>query len=118
TIDPLGGSYFLETLTDRMEAAAMDYIRKIDALGGILRAIDAGYPQQEIADAAYRYQIMEDRGEKVVVGVNRYAMPEARGISYLRIDERLELEQIERVSAVKAAGDMKRAEKRLNQPAD
>ena len=118
TIDPLGGSYFLETLTDRMEAAAMDYIRKIDALGGILRAIDAGYPQQEIADAAYRYQIMEDRGEKVVVGVNRYAMAEERGISYLRIDERVELEQIERVRAVKAARDMKRVEKRLKQLAD
>ncbi len=118
TIDPLGGSYFLETLTDRMEAAAMDYIRKIDALGGIIRAIDAGYPQQEIADAAYRYQLKEDRGEKVVVGVNKYTMDEERGINYLRIDERVELEQIERVRAVKAARDMKRVEKRLKQLAD
>src|SRR6266478_3207855 len=87
TIDPLGGAYFLERLTDQMEAAALDYIRKVDALGGIVRAIDSGYPQTEIADAAYRSQVMEDRGEKVVVGVNKYAMPEERPINYLRIDE-------------------------------
>jgi len=118
TIDPLGGSYFVEKLTDQMEAAAMEYIRKIDAMGGIARAIESGYPQREIADAAYRYQIMEDRGEKVVVGVNRYAMPEERGINYLRIDERVELEQIEEVKRVKAARDGKKVEKRLGQLAD
>src|SRR2546425_3383172 len=93
TIDPLGGAYFVERLTDQMEAAAMAYIRKIDAMGGIVRAIDHGYPQKEIADAAYRYQRMEDRGEKVVVGVNKYVMKEERPISYLRIDEAVELEQ-------------------------
>src|SRR5205809_216704 len=71
TIDPLGGSYFLEKLTDQMEAAALDYIGQIDAMGGMIRAIDHGYPQKEIADAAYRYQLMDDRGEKVVVGVNK-----------------------------------------------
>ena len=64
TVDPLGGSYFLERLTDQMEAQAMDYIRKIDELGGIVRAIDIGYPQKEIADAAYRYQLMDDRGRE------------------------------------------------------
>jgi len=63
-----------------MEAAAHEYIRKIDAMGGIVRAIDTGYPQREIADAAYRYQLMEDRNEKVVVGVNKYAMTEGRPI--------------------------------------
>src|SRR6266852_2217517 len=72
TIDPLGGSYHLEKLTDEMEAAALEYIRKIDAMGGMVRAIDEGYPQKEIADAAYRYQLMDDRGEKVVVGVNKH----------------------------------------------
>ena len=115
TIDPLGGSYYLETLTDQMEAAASEYIVRIDALGGMIRAIDTGYPQKEIADAAYRYQLMEDRGEKVTVGVNRYVMRNEKPISYLRIDERVELEQIERVGRFKASRDMARVERRLKQ---
>jgi len=118
TIDPLGGSYFLECLTDRMEAAALEYIDRIDAMGGIIRAIDAGYPQKEIADAAYRYQVMDDRKEKVVVGVNKYVMREERPIQYLRIDERVELEQIERVGRFKASRDMRKVERRLKQLAD
>src|SRR2546429_1388600 len=118
TIDPLGGSYFLETLTDAMEAAALEYIRTIDAMGGMIRAIDTGYPQKEIADAAYRYQLMDDRGEKVVVGVNRYVMAETRAIAYLRIDEQVEVEQIERVSRFKAARDATKVERRLKQLAD
>ena len=118
TIDPLGGSYYLEALTDRMEAAALAYIRRIDAMGGMIRAIDAGFPQKEIADAAYRYQLMDDRGEKVVVGVNRYAMLEEQPINYLRIDESVELEQIERVRAFKAARDTARVERRLKQLAE
>jgi methylmalonyl-CoA mutase N-terminal domain/subunit len=118
TIDPLGGSYFLETLTDRMEAAALEYIHRIDALGGIVRAIDDGYPQKEIADAAYRYQLMEDRGEKVVVGVNKYAMGEEQGINYLRIDDQVELEQIATVSAFKASRDATKVERRLKQVAE
>ncbi|MGH7277991.1 MAG: acyl-CoA mutase large subunit family protein, partial [Candidatus Rokuibacteriota bacterium] len=89
TIDPLGGSYYLEKLTDEMEAAAMAYIERIDAMGGMVRAIDAGYPQKEIADAAYHSQLLEDRGEKVTVGVNKYVMREERAINYLRIDERV-----------------------------
>ncbi|MBI2157617.1 MAG: methylmalonyl-CoA mutase family protein [Candidatus Rokubacteria bacterium] len=118
TIDPLGGSYFLETLTDRMEAAALEYIRKIDGMGGMIRAIDAGYPQKEIADAAYRYQLMDDRREKVVVGVNKYVMPEGRPINYLRIDEAVELEQIEKVGRFKAARDTAKVERRLTQLGD
>ena len=118
TIDPLGGAYFLERLTDQMEAAALEYIRTIDAMGGMIRAIDTGYPQKEIADAAYRYQRMEDRGEKVVVGVNKYAMKEERPISYLRIDEAVELEQVERVRRFKASRPMATVEKRLKQLAD
>jgi methylmalonyl-CoA mutase N-terminal domain/subunit len=118
TIDPLGGSYYLETLTDQMEAAALAYIEKIDAQGGMIRAIDAGYPQKEIADAAYRYQLMEDRGDKVVVGVNRYVMQDERPINYLRIDESLELEQIEKVARFKAGRDLSRVEKRLKQVAE
>jgi len=118
TIDPLGGSYYLEKLTDEMEAAAMAYIDRIDAMGGMIRAIDAGYPQKEIADAAYRYQLMDDRGEKVVVGVNKYVMKEEGAINYLRIDESVELEQIEKVRRVKAARDTTKVERRLKQVAD
>ena len=118
TIDPLGGAYFLERLTDQMEAAALEYIRTIDAMGGMIRAIDAGYPQKEIADAAYRYQLMDDRGEKVVVGVNKYVMKEERPINFLKIDETVELEQIEKVRRFKASRDAHRVERRLAQLAD
>jgi methylmalonyl-CoA mutase N-terminal domain/subunit len=108
----------VESLTDRMEAAAMDYIRRIDEMGGMIRAIDEGFPQREIADAAYRYQLMEDRGERVIVGVNRYVMPEERPINYLRIDERVEHEQVERVRRIKASRDPARVERRLKQLAE
>src|SRR4029453_12398536 len=93
TIDPLGGSYYLEKLTDEMEAHAMAYIRKIDELGGMVRAIDHGYPQKEIADAAYHYQLMDDRGDKTVVGVNKYVMTDERPVPYLKIDDAIEREQ-------------------------
>ena len=117
-IDPLGGSYYLERLTDQMEEAAWAYIRKIDELGGVLRAIDQGFPQQEIADAAYRSQLLEDRGEKTVVGVNKYVMAEEKPIRYLRIDEAVESGQIERVRRRKAGRDASRVEKRLKQIAE
>jgi methylmalonyl-CoA mutase, N-terminal domain len=118
TIDPLGGSYFVESLTDEMERRAMDYIREIDRLGGVIRAIELGYPQKEIADAAYRYQLMEDRGQRTVVGVNKYVMAEERPVSYLRIDESVEREQVERVKRVKAGRDAAKVERRLKQLAD
>jgi methylmalonyl-CoA mutase N-terminal domain/subunit len=118
TIDPLGGSYYLEKLTDEVEARAMAYIERIDAMGGMIRAIDEGYPQKEIADAAYRYQLLDDAGEKVTVGVNRYVMAEESPINYLRIDESVELEQIERVSRFKAARDPRKVERRLKQLAE
>ncbi|HEU4369801.1 MAG TPA: methylmalonyl-CoA mutase family protein [Methylomirabilota bacterium] len=118
TVDPLGGSYYLERLTDQMEAAALEYIARIDAMGGIVRAIDEGYPQREIADAAYRYQLLEDRGQKVTVGVNKYVMQDEQPINYLRIDETVEVEQIERVGRFKAARDMARVGRRLKQLAE
>ncbi len=118
TIDPLGGSYFLERLTDQMEEQAMAYIRKIDALGGIVRAIDRGYPQREIAEAAYRYQLLDDRGEKTVVGVNKYVMPQEAPVEYLKIDEAIEREQTERVKRLKASRDPSKVERRLKQLAD
>jgi len=118
TVDPLGGSYFLETLTDQMEAAAMDYIRRIDALGGMVRAIDTGFPQQEIADSGYRTQLQEDSGERVVVGVNRYVQPDEKPIPYLRLDEALEREQVERLRAVKAARSQAEVARQLRRVAD
>ncbi|MCX5913048.1 MAG: methylmalonyl-CoA mutase family protein, partial [Deltaproteobacteria bacterium] len=86
TIDPLGGSYFVEALTTRMEEEALKYIVKIDELGGIVQAIELGYPQQEIANAAYAYQKQLERRERIVVGVNKYPMEEKKRIEYLRID--------------------------------
>jgi methylmalonyl-CoA mutase N-terminal domain/subunit len=118
TIDPLGGSYYLEALTDQMEEAAWTYIRKIDKLGGIIRAIDLGYPQREIADAAYRYQLMEDRGERTVVGVNKYVVANEKPIHYLRINEAVELDQIEKVKRLKASRDHSNVERRLKQVAE
>ena len=105
TVDPLGGSYFVEALTDRMEAEAWRLIRQVDELGGMIRALDAGFPQREIADSGYRTQLQEDAGERVVVGVNKHVQSDEEPISYLKIDEGLEREQIERVRAVKAARD-------------
>src|SRR5438552_7726678 len=118
TIDPLGGSYYLESLTDQMEAKAAEYITTIDRMGGMVAAIDNGYPQKEIADAAYRYQLMEDRREKITVGVNKYVMADEKGIHFLKIDEAVEYEQIERTGRCKPARDMAKVEKRRQQVAE
>ena len=104
-IDPLGGSWTIEALTDRIEAEARAYIERIDAMGGMLRAIDAGYPQREIADAAYHYQQQVDAGEKTVVGVNRYQMPEERPTDLLRVPLEVEARQADRVRRVKRERD-------------
>lgn len=101
TIDPLAGSYFVEALTSKMEEEAIKYIAKIDELGGIIRAIELGYPQQEIADAAYAYQKQMERKEKIVVGVNKYQMAETQPIEYLRIDPELEHRQVARLQEVR-----------------
>jgi methylmalonyl-CoA mutase N-terminal domain/subunit len=105
TIDPLGGSYFVEALTHEMERQAMDYINKIDDMGGILKAIEVGYPQHEIADAAYTYQTQVDAGEKVVVGVNKYRMKEELNIDLLHIDPEVERRQLQRLERIKAERD-------------
>jgi methylmalonyl-CoA mutase, N-terminal domain len=101
TIDPLGGAYAVEALTDRMEREAMDYIDKIDEMGGMIRAIDTGYPQREIADAAFHYQRQLEEGVKAVVGVNKYTVPEEMPIPILKIDHALEEKQIQRVRKMK-----------------
>jgi methylmalonyl-CoA mutase N-terminal domain/subunit len=101
TIDPLGGSFAIEALTDKMEAEAMAYIRKIDEMGGMLKAIDTGYPQREIAEAAFAYQRQLEKNEKIVVGVNKYSIPEEIPIATLKIAKELEERQIQRVRKTK-----------------
>ncbi|GBD27107.1 Methylmalonyl-CoA mutase large subunit [bacterium HR30] len=102
-IDPLGGSYAVEALTNQIEAEAWDYIRRIDELGGIVRAIELGFPQKEISEAAYRYQQQLEKGEKVMVGVNKYQVQEEPPIEILRVPPEVERKQVERVRQRKAA---------------
>jgi methylmalonyl-CoA mutase N-terminal domain/subunit len=101
TIDPLGGSYYLEQLTNELERQAYDYFERIDELGGVIPAIEQNFMQREIAEASYRYQSEVERRERVIVGVNRYALEEEQPIELLRIDPALERKQIERVQAVR-----------------
>jgi methylmalonyl-CoA mutase N-terminal domain/subunit len=105
TIDPLGGSYFLEALTDRLEQQCYDYFRRIDELGGMVQAVKKGFPQREIADAAFELQQKIDRGERVVVGVNRYTEGEEQETEILRIDHALEQKQIHRLQHAKRDRD-------------
>jgi methylmalonyl-CoA mutase N-terminal domain/subunit len=105
TIDPLAGSYFVESLTNRMEEEAWAYIEKIDAMGGMIAAIEKGFPQLEIADAAYRFQQQIDAGEKIMVGVNKYATAGKQEIPVQDVNEQVEEEQIARLTAVKRRRD-------------
>jgi methylmalonyl-CoA mutase N-terminal domain/subunit len=108
TIDPLAGSYFVESLTKQMEEKAWEYINKIDSMGGMLAVIDKGFPQMEIADAAYHYQRQIDKGEKVMVGVNKYVIEKKAPPEILRIDEAVEEKQIARLQKVKKERDNRR----------
>jgi len=103
--DPLGGSYFVESLTDRMEAEATRLIEAIDGMGGMVRAVELGWPQREIADAAYRFAHQIDAGERPIVGVNRHVTEAAGTIPTLKIDMEAERGQIEHVRALRAARD-------------
>jgi methylmalonyl-CoA mutase N-terminal domain/subunit len=105
TIDPLGGSYFVEWLTDKLETEALEYIRRIDDMGGMVDAIEKGYPQREIAASAYRFQREVDAGERVMVGVNRYVAGAEKAIPLLRIDEEVQRTQVRNLAAVKAGRD-------------
>jgi methylmalonyl-CoA mutase N-terminal domain/subunit len=105
TIDPLAGSYYIESLTNEIEKRATEYLDKVEALGGMLKAIERGFVQQEIQDAAYQYQQQVDRAEAVVVGVNRFEVEEEKPIPIQRIDPALEPKQIERVRALRAKRD-------------
>jgi len=115
TIDPLGGSYFVEALTNEMEAQAMAYINKIDDLGGMVAAIERNFPQQEIANAAYNFQKQLERKEKIMVGVNKYATKEALPVEHLQMDPALEEKQIERLSRVKNQRNQPRVKESLEQ---
>jgi methylmalonyl-CoA mutase, N-terminal domain len=101
TADPLGGSYFVETLTNEIERGGWDYIEKIDSLGGMVNAIERGYPQREIAEASYNYQMAVDRKEKIIVGVNDYVAQE-KGIELLQIDETVTRRQSEKLKKLRA----------------
>ncbi|MEI7673186.1 MAG: acyl-CoA mutase large subunit family protein [Syntrophales bacterium] len=114
TIDPLAGSYFVESLTNKMEEEAWAYIEKIDAMGGMVAAIEKGFPQLEIADAAYRFQQQIDAGEKIMVGVNKYATSAKQEIPVQDINEQVEEEQIARLTAVKRRRDSRAVKRDLD----
>src|SRR6516164_4219750 len=105
TVDPLAGSYYIETLTNEIEKRAAEYLGKIEVMGGMLKAIERGFIQQEIQNAAYEYQQQVDRLEAIVVGVNRFELEEERAIPIQRIDQALETKQVEHVRALRARRD-------------
>src|SRR5829696_1577347 len=113
TIDPLGGSYFVEALTDRMETAAYEYFGRIDELGGMVEAIKQNYPQREIADASFTLQEEIERQQRIIVGVNRYQQAEKRQLEILKIPPELERKQIGRTQAVRARRDSEAVETAL-----
>jgi methylmalonyl-CoA mutase, N-terminal domain len=113
TVDPLGGSYALEKMTDEIEQGAVSYLDKIESMGGIVRAIETGYIQREIQQAAYQYQKTIESGEQVIVGVNRYQSGEETAVPILRIDPKMEETQVERVQAVRARRDPSRVDAAL-----
>ena len=116
TIDPLAGSYFVEALTDKMEKDAFDYINKIDEMGGMIEAIERGYPQKEIADAAYKFQRQIEEGEKTIVGVSKYVVDDDSDskIPTLHISEKVEKEQIAKLKEIKKSRDNDLVKKNLD----
>jgi methylmalonyl-CoA mutase N-terminal domain/subunit len=110
TIDPLGGSYFVESLTNELERQAYDYFDRIERLGGVVAAIKENFFQREIADASFRYQSEVEAGQRVVVGVNRYQLEDEQPIEILRIDPGLETKQIARVQTLRGRRDPAKVE--------
>lgn len=113
TIDPLAGSYYIESLTDRIENEAMDYIKKIDELGGAIRAVEKGYIQKEIQDSAYNYQKEVESGERIVVGVNKFQIEEESHKDILKVDPKVERLQREKLKSLKEERDNKLVEDKL-----
>jgi len=114
SVDPCAGSYYLERLTNELERRAGEYLEKIDALGGVLKAIECGYVQQEIQNAAYEYQRAVDQGEQIVVGVNKFQIEEETPVPLQRIDPGLEQKQVERLRALRSRRDKKNWEQSLS----
>jgi methylmalonyl-CoA mutase N-terminal domain/subunit len=114
TIDPLGGSYFIESLTDEMERQAESYFKRIEALGGVIPAIEASFFQKEIADSAFRYQQELEQKQRIMIGVNDFTVDEEVPIEILRIDPKLEAEQVARVREVRRKRDQARCSKALS----
>ena len=115
TLDPLGGSYFLEALTNKMEQGALDYFDRIDAMGGMVEAVEKGFPQREIQESAYQYQKALERGEQTIVGVNKYAMEgELQEVPTLVIDESVRHQQVERLEKTRAGRDAGAVERTLD----
>jgi methylmalonyl-CoA mutase N-terminal domain/subunit len=113
TVDPLGGSYFLETLTNQVEGAAYDYFRRVADLGGVIPALKAGFFQREIADAAYTYQREEDRKERITVGVNEYCSDNVLEIPLLRVDVEGERQHIKHLNEVRRRRDNREVAEKL-----
>jgi methylmalonyl-CoA mutase N-terminal domain/subunit len=114
TIDPLGGSYFVEWLTDEMETGTYEYFDKVEALGGVIPAIEKGFFQQEIANASYQYQKEIDKGERVVVGVNDFVESEKPDIPLLQMDPKGERKQLARLSKIRSGRDKKKWQSSLD----
>jgi len=112
TVDPLGGSYFVEALTNEVECAAWDYIERIDAMGGMVAAIERGYPQREIAEASYRYQVAIDKKEKIIVGVNDF-VSEEKPLEILQIDETVAHRQAGRLRKLRVERSQAEVDRRL-----
>ena len=113
TVDPLGGSYFLEVMTDQLESASYDYFRRIEDVGGVIPALETGFLQREIAEAAYIYQMEEDRRERITVGVNEYNTGEEADIPLLRVDREGERLQIEGINEVRRTRDSRAVAEKL-----
>ena len=113
TVDPLGGSYFLESLTNQVEAGSYDYFRRIEDLGGVIPALEAGFFQREIAEASYRYQLEEDRKERITVGVNEYVSDDAMDIPLLRVDREGEKQHVDKLNQVRRSRDNREVAQKL-----
>jgi methylmalonyl-CoA mutase N-terminal domain/subunit len=114
TIDPLAGSYFVESLTNEIEEKAWEYIEKIDAMGGMIAAVEKGFPQMEIADAAYQFQRQVETKEKIMVGVNKYVTEAQHAVPLVEIDEKMGEEQIKRVQDVRRKRDNRAVKQSLD----
>jgi len=113
TVDPLGGSYFVETMTNNLEEASYEYFRRIDDIGGVIPALETGFLQREIADASYVYQLEDDRNERITVGVNEYRTEEGTEIPLLRVDREGEKKQIDNLNNIRRTRDNREVAERL-----